>query len=146
MQGAQHTKRKKGTPPGVSDHLLIPIVNYRHQLLFKEAVIWRRISHPNVVQFIGVWEEPTFLCTISEWMPNGNVRDYVREDPEASRLQLVRRPQKRVGLDELTRVQLLDISRGLSFLHSLEIVHGDLKGVRPIFFPCHTRSPSTTPG
>jgi len=31
---------------------------------------------------------------------------------------------------ELTRVQLLDISHGLSFLHSLDIVHGDLKGVR----------------
>ena len=31
---------------------------------------------------------------------------------------------------ELTRLQLLDISHGLSFLHSLEIVHGDLKGVR----------------
>ena len=30
---------------------------------------------------------------------------------------------------ELTRVQLLDISRGLSFLHSIEIIHGDLKGV-----------------
>ncbi|KAF9641932.1 kinase-like protein [Thelephora ganbajun] len=44
-------------------------------------------------------------------MPNGNVRGYVRKNPETSRLQL-----------------LLDISRGLSFLHSLEIVHGDLKG------------------
>ena len=33
----------------------------------------------------------------------------------------------------LTRVQLLDISRGLAFLHSLEIVHGDLKGVRNHF-------------
>ena len=36
--------------------------------------------------------------------------------------------RSRTGL-ELTRLQLLDISRGLSFLHSLEIVHGDLKGV-----------------
>ena len=39
---------------------------------------------------------------------------------------------------ELTRVQLLDICRGLSFLHSLEIVHGDLKGVRLGFFLCYT--------
>jgi len=37
----------------------------------------------------------------------------------------------------LTRVQLLDISLGLSFLHSLEIVHGGLKGVRLGFFPYH---------
>ena len=32
----------------------------------------------------------------------------------------------------LTRVQLLDISSGLSFLHSLEVVHGDLRGVRQL--------------
>ena len=38
-----------------------------------------------------------------------------------------------IGL-ELTKLQLLDITRGLSFLHSLEIVHGDLKGVRTGFF------------
>ena len=79
-------------------------------------------------------------------MPNGNVRDYVKENPDASRLQLVRRPKDCVVFDLLTRVQLLDISRGLSFLHSLEIVHGDLKGVCLVFFPCHTPSPSPTPG
>ncbi|KAF9643599.1 kinase-like protein [Thelephora ganbajun] len=77
----------------------------------KEVVIWRRISHPNIVPFLGVSEAPAPLSMVSEWMPNGNVREYVRKNPGTSRLQL-----------------LLDISRGLSFLHSLEIVHGDLKG------------------
>ena len=62
----------------------------RYQLFCKEVVMWRRISHPNVVPFLGVLETPTPLCMVSEWMPNGNVRDYVRRDPEASRLQLVR--------------------------------------------------------
>jgi len=37
--------------------------------------------------------------------------------------------RKCTGL-QLTQFQLLDISNGLSYLHSLEIVHGDLKGVR----------------
>ena len=45
--------------------------------------------------------------------------------------------QKCVGI-ELTQAQLLDISRGLLFLHSLEIVHGDLKGVCLCFFSWHT--------
>jgi len=54
-------------------------------------VIWRRISHPNVVPFIGVSEAPAPLSMVSEWMPNGNVRDYVVKNPEISRLQLVRR-------------------------------------------------------
>ena len=72
---------------------------------------------------------------VSEWMPNGNVRDYVRKNPETSRLQLVRWLQSASGF-ELTRVQLLDVGRGLSFLHFLEIVHGDLKGVRLDSFLC----------
>ncbi|KAF9647764.1 kinase-like protein [Thelephora ganbajun] len=81
------------------------------KVFYKEVVMWRRIAHPNIVPFLGVSEAHAPLSMVSEWMPNGNVRGYVRKNPETSRLQL-----------------LLDISRGLSFLHSLEIVHGDLKG------------------
>ncbi|KAF9646136.1 kinase-like protein [Thelephora ganbajun] len=75
------------------------------------AVVWRRISgHPNIVPFLGVSKIPAFSM-VSEWMPNGNVRDYVRENPEINRLQL-----------------LLDVSYGLSFLHHHDIVHGSLRG------------------
>jgi len=52
--------------------------------------MWRRISHPNIVPFLGVSESHAPLCMVSEWMPNGNVRDYVGKNPETSRLQLVR--------------------------------------------------------
>ena len=68
---------------------LTTIANYRHQMFCKEVVIWKRISHPNIVPFLGVLEGPAPLCMVSEWMPNGNVRDYVGKNPEASRLQLV---------------------------------------------------------
>jgi len=51
--------------------------------------MWKRISHPNIVPFLGVSEAPAPLCMVSEWMSNGNVRDYVEKNPEASRLQLV---------------------------------------------------------
>ena len=55
--------------------------------------MWRRISHPNIVPFLGVTEAPAPLSVVSEWMPNGNVRGYVVYDPEVSRLQLVRPPE-----------------------------------------------------
>ena len=97
-------------------------------------MIWKRISHPNIVPFLGVSEAPAPLSMVSEWMSNGNVRDYVSKNPETSRLQLVRRQVELYTGLELTKLQLLDITRGLSFLHSLEIVHGDLKGVRTGFF------------
>ena len=51
----------------------------------------KRISHPNIVPFLGVSDAPAPLSMVSEWMPNGNVRDYVRRNPDTSRLQLVRR-------------------------------------------------------
>ena len=98
--------------------------------------MWRRISHPNIIPFLGFSEVPAPLSMVSEWMPNGNVREYVGENPGISRLQLVCEIGDWVEF-ELTRVQLLDISRGLSFLHTLEIVHGDLKGVCLGLFPCH---------
>ena len=53
--------------------------------------MWKRISHPNIVPFLGVSKAPAPLSMVSEWMPNGNVRDYVRKNPDTSRLQLVRR-------------------------------------------------------
>ena len=112
---------------------LAPAVNYHHQVFCGEVLVWKRISHHNIVPFFGVSEAHVPLSMVSEWMPNGNVRDYVRNNPERSRLQLVCWLEAASGFG-LMRVQLLDISRGLSFLHSLEIVHGDLKGVCPGFF------------
>ena len=68
---------------------LTPVANYRHQILCKEVAMWKRITHPNIVPFLGVSEAPAPLNMVSEWMPNGNVRDYVGKNPETSRLQLV---------------------------------------------------------
>ena len=53
--------------------------------------------------------------------------------------------RKYIGL-KLTQVQLLDIGRGLSCLHSLEIVHGNLKGVRlGSFFATPRSAPISQP-
>jgi len=51
--------------------------------------LWKRLSHSNVVPFLGVCDEPAPLSMVSEWMPNGDVRQYVQDYPEADRLQLV---------------------------------------------------------
>ena len=63
--------------------------NYQHQAFCKEVALWKRISHPNITPFLGVSETPGPLYMVSEWMPNGNVRQYIAKNPEASRLQLV---------------------------------------------------------
>jgi len=59
--------------------------------------MWRRLSHPNIVPFLGVSEAPAPLSMVSEWMPNGNVRGYIAKNPETSRLQLVCRLGSALG-------------------------------------------------
>lgn len=63
-------------------------------------------------------------------MPNGNVRQYVLDCPQADRLQpvcILAPPRHPTFI--LTLRQLLDICHGLQFLHSHDVIHGDLKGV-----------------
>ncbi|KAF9789636.1 kinase-like domain-containing protein [Thelephora terrestris] len=75
----------------------------------KEAVMWKRLKHPNIVGFIGVTQKP--LRFVSEWMPNGTLTEYLSENPGANRIGL-----------------LLDVAEGLTFLHAIYTTHGDLKG------------------
>jgi serine/threonine protein kinase len=67
----------------------VAVAEYDRKLFCKEAVMWRKISHPNIVPFLGVSEDPAPISMVSEWMPNGDVRGYVVNNPEVSRLQLV---------------------------------------------------------
>ena len=47
------------------------------QLFFKEVVMWKRLSHPNIVPFVGVTTGP--LQIVSEWMPNGTLTEFVEK-------------------------------------------------------------------
>ncbi|KAG8922203.1 hypothetical protein FRC02_012073 [Tulasnella sp. 418] len=84
-----------------------------HRKLLKEVNIWHRLNHPNVARLLGVaiptHEAPSL---ISPWFENGNVTKYLESHPEANRIQI-----------------LYDLSCGLAYLHSLDIVHGDIKPV-----------------
>jgi len=64
--------------------------NYSWQRLFQEIIIWRRLSHPNVLPVLGVSLELFPLCIITEWMVDGNIVDFTSEHPEVNPLRLVR--------------------------------------------------------
>jgi len=53
----------------------------------KEAVVWKRLNHPNIVPFRGVTFDP--LQLISEWMPGGELRDYVKKNWDTDLISLV---------------------------------------------------------
>jgi len=81
--------------------------------LSREAVIWKRLCHSNILPFYGVSFalKGTRPCLISPWMINGNIRDFAANKLHAERIKL-----------------LLDVCDGLRYLHAQDVVHGDLKG------------------
>uniref|UniRef100_A0A0W0FAJ2 Kinase-like protein n=1 Tax=Moniliophthora roreri TaxID=221103 RepID=A0A0W0FAJ2_MONRR len=80
------------------------------QFLCREAVIWKHCRHRNVVPFIAVFTQDPEVCLISKWMVHGNVIAYLT-----------------AHLDADVQSLILDVFNGCHYIHSLDIVHGDLK-------------------
>jgi len=92
--------------------------------------VWKRLIHPNIVPLLGV--TPTPLQLVSEWMTGGSLAEYIKKNPDTNRLGLVGIPLV-VFTTRLPRCQSSDIAKGLCYLHSCNVIHGDLKGVRGCF-------------
>ena len=60
---------------------------HNSQTFFREAVIWRRLVHPNVLLPLGITVTPVQL--ISNWMPGGDLPEYINKNSDADRLGLV---------------------------------------------------------
>ena len=51
------------------------------------VVVWKNLSHPNVVPLLGVTIDPIQL--VSGWMPDVDLTGYITDHPDADRLNLV---------------------------------------------------------
>ncbi|KAF9230671.1 kinase-like domain-containing protein, partial [Melanogaster broomeanus] len=84
--------------------------------LRRELGIWRRLNHPNIVPFLGIayaFGSGHFPCMVSMWMSNGTLTSYIKKCGTELALS--------------NRLQLVEgIATGLEYLHSQNIVHGDL--------------------
>ncbi|KAJ7742147.1 hypothetical protein DFH07DRAFT_44310 [Mycena maculata] len=80
----------------------------------REALVWQRLRHEYVLPLIGIDREsfPLSFCMVSPWMKHGTVLQYLNH-------------HGRVDVDRL----LLQVAEGLGYLHSMNIVHGDLRGM-----------------
>ncbi|KAJ7057704.1 kinase-like domain-containing protein [Mycena amicta] len=81
----------------------------------QEGLIWRQLAHPNLLPFFGAYYLQGAhgrLCLVSPWMENGDISRYLKTNLSADKLSLT-----------------LDVALGLEHLHSLKLVHGDLKAV-----------------
>lgn len=84
-----------------------------------------------MAEFLGanILDDKPFL--VMPYLKNGNARDYLHKHPNGNRLQIVRTSDVALQPKYVTLyVQLHGVSLGLVYLHSHQIVHGDLKAVR----------------
>ncbi|KAF7354930.1 Protein kinase domain-containing protein [Mycena sanguinolenta] len=79
--------------------------------LGREALIWRQLSHPNLLPFFGMYILENRPCLVSPWMDNGDLKHFLSN--------------ARAAIDRVSLV--VDVAMGLEYLHGENIVHGDLK-------------------
>ena len=74
------------------------------------------------------------FAMVSEWMPNGNINQFVAAHRDVDRFELVSPPSELMcsplSLMIMWLLQLADVARGLDYMHTRGVVHGALKGVR----------------
>ena len=95
--------------------------------LCREAVVWKHLDHPNIVPFRGVTFQP--LQLVSDWIPGGELREYINKNSQANLISVVSLFIF-IHNQNLILFQLLGAAKGLAYLHSRNVVHGDIKGVR----------------
>ncbi|MBA0859128.1 hypothetical protein Goshw_003576 [Gossypium schwendimanii] len=101
----------------------------------QEVAVWHKLDHPNVTKFIGASMGTSNLkirtkdatsqnnsvlpssacCVVVEYAAGGTLKNY-----------LIRNRRKKLAFKVVIQIAL-DLSRGLSYLHSKKIVHRDVK-------------------
>jgi len=95
--------KSAGKIPGIGDN--------------REIAIMKKLSHPNVVQIVRVYDDPENECIyiVLEYMPLGSVMDSSKLEGTTPIAELK------------ARSMFLDVLVGLEYLHQNRIVHRDIK-------------------
>lgn len=83
------------------------------EFLAREMEIMRSVRHPNIVNTLDIFDSPSHLHLVLEFMKGGELFDIIAEVGSFSEQQAA----------QVTR----DVIKGVQYLHMLGIVHRDLK-------------------
>ncbi|KAJ3561077.1 hypothetical protein NP233_g10418 [Leucocoprinus birnbaumii] len=104
------------------------IIKKINTYLIRETVVWTRLSHPNILSFLGLANDQGrdgCPALISPFCQNGEVMRYLKNgDPQLE--SMVGKSQEKGAV----RLRIMaGVAQGLLYLHTLKdaIVHGDLK-------------------
>jgi len=87
-----NTDRKKILKVWATVYFQITHSTLEFKAFSREALIWRQLSHPNVLPFYGIhhWMgNCSRICLVSPWMENGNVVQFLEKFPGTHRPTLV---------------------------------------------------------
>lgn len=62
------------------------------QSFLQEAILWSQLDHQNILPFYGIYYlgPERKMCLVSPWLENGNLMNYLHENPTVSRRPFVR--------------------------------------------------------
>lgn len=60
------------------------------QVFHQAAVVWKHLEHPNIIPLLGATIDPPQL--VLDWMCGGDLTEYITNNPDANRQDLVRLP------------------------------------------------------
>jgi len=94
------------------------------------AVMHKQLKHENILEFIGVVERMGDVCIVTAWHDEGDALSYLRD------------PYHHKHVPAL----MVDVSKGLAYLHDIGVIHGDLHGENVLIASQNQKGSNTVKG
>jgi len=106
------------------------VVTATKQRLERESILWSILSHPNVLPCYGTFDISNETYLVSPWMDNGDLSKFLSACHHYFALPLNKQlihPSRIVYEQFDEREMICGVASAVAYLHSLGIIHGDLK-------------------